>query len=169
MAKRRSYTEEEKRSAVAAHVVHGTLTGASKQSGIPYQTIQRWKTDHSTWWEKIAAEIWEQEGEKIRSRYGQIVDLGSIALIDRIEHGDTRVNTKGELYRIPVSGKDMTIMVGTFQDKLNVMQGKPTSISAVAGQSITEKLESLKQTALKQQDELKQEAIDRGDVVNLRS
>ena len=168
MAKRRSYTEEEKRSAIAAYVVHGTLTGASKQSGIPYQTIQRWKKDHPTWWEKIAAEIWEQEGEKIRSRYGQIVDLGSIALIDRIENGDTRVNTKGELYGIPVSGKDMTIMVGTFQDKLNVMQGKPTSISAVAGQSISDKLEVLKQAALKQQEELRQKAVDRGDVVNLK-
>ena len=62
----------------------------------------------------------------------------------------------------------MTIMVGTFQDKLNVMQGKPTSISAVAGQSISEKLESLKQAALKQQDKLKSKAIESGNVVNLR-
>ena len=77
MAKRRNYTEEEKRLAVATYVVHGTLTGAAKQCGIPYTTIQRWKKDNPAWWEKIAAEVWEQEGEKIRSRYGQIVDLGS--------------------------------------------------------------------------------------------
>jgi hypothetical protein len=108
------------------------------------------------------------EEEKIRSRYGQIGDLGSNALIDRIVNGDTRVNTKGELYRVPVSGRDMTIMVGTFQDKLNVMRGKPTSISATAGQSISDKMEALKQAALKQQKELKQEAVDRGDVVKLK-
>ncbi len=166
MAKR-SYTEEQKRLAIAAYVVHGTLTGASRQSGIPYTTIQRWKKDHPTWWEKIAAEIWEQEGEKIRSRYGQIVDLGTNAQIDRIVKGDTRVNSKGELFKVPVSLKDLTIAVGTMQDKLNISQGKPTSISAVAGQSIAEKLETLKQTALKHQDELRQEAVDRGDVVNL--
>ena len=167
MAKR-SYTEEQKRLAIAAYVVHGTLTGASKQSGIPYQTIQRWKKDHPTWWEKISAEVWEQEGEKIRSRYGKIVDLGTDAQIDRIVNGDTRVNTKGELFKVPVSLRDLTIAVGTMQDKLNISQGKPTSISAVAGQSISDKLETLKQTALKQQEELRQEAVDRGDVVNLK-
>ncbi len=168
MAKRRGYTEEQKRLAVAAYVVHGTLTGASKQCGIPYQTIQRWKKDHPTWWEKISAEVWEEEGEKIRSKYGKIVDLGTDAQIDRIVNGDTRVNTKGELFKVPVSLRDLTIAVGTMQDKLNISQGKPTSISAVAGQSISEKLESLKQAALKQQDKLKSKAIESGNVVNLR-
>ena len=168
MAKRRSYTEEEKRLAVAAYVVHGTLTGAAKQCGIPRQTIQSWKKDNPTWWEKIAAEVWEQEEEKIRSKYGQIVDLGTDALLDRIENGDTRVSSKGELYKVPVSGRDMTIMVGTFQDKLNVSRGKPTSISAVASQTISDKLEMLKQAALKQQKELRQEAIDSGDVVSIK-
>ena len=168
MAKRRSYTEEEKRLAVAAYVVCGTLKGAAKQCGIPRQTIQSWKKDKPTWWEKISAEVWEQEGEKIRSRYSKIVDLGTDAQIDRIVNGDTRVNTKGELFKVPVSLRDLTIAVGTMQDKLNISQGKPTSISAVAGQSIIDKLEVLKQAALKQQEELKQKAVDRGDVVNLK-
>ncbi len=169
MAKKRSYTEEEKRSAVAAYVVHGTFLGASKQCGIPYTTIQGWKKDKPAWWEKIAAEVWEQEEEKIRSKYGLIVDEGTDALLDRIRNGDTRVNNKGELYKVPVSGRDMTIMVGTFQDKLNVSRGRPTSISTTAsGQGIAEKMEAFKQAALKQQEELRQDAIDSGDVVSIK-
>ncbi len=169
MAKRRSYTEEEKRLAVAAYVVHGTFLGASKQCGMPYTTIQGWKKDKPAWWEKIAAEVWEQEEEKIRSKYGRVVDLGTDAQIDRIENGDTRVNSKGKLYKVPVSLRDLTIAVGTMQDKLNISRGKPTSISATAsGQSLAEKMEELGQAALRQQEARKQEAIASGDVVSIK-
>ena len=173
MGRKRSYTEEEKILAVVAYVVHRTLSGAAAQSGIPRQTIQSWKKDNPTWWEQVVAEAWEQEEERIRSRYGEIVDKGTAAQIDRIEHGDTRVNTKGELYKVPASLRDLTIAVGTMQDKLNISRGKPTSISGQAsGMGIGEKMEALKQDALKNQNEIREEtiqaAVDRGEVVKIK-
>ena len=125
----KTYTEEQKRLAVAAYVATGTVAGAGKICRIPRQTIQGWKKNNPTWWEKIAAEVWEQEEERIRAKYSQIVDKGTDGLLDRVLYGDTRVNSKGELYKVPVSGRDLVIIVGTCQDKLRISLGLPTSYS----------------------------------------
>ncbi len=101
----KTYTEEQKRLAVAAYVATGTLAGAAKVCKIPRQTIQGWKKNNPTWWEKIASEVRELEEDKIRAKYGQIVDRATDALLDRIENGDTRVNSKGEKYKVPVGAE----------------------------------------------------------------
>ncbi len=140
----RTYTEEQKRLAVAAYVATGTLAGAAKICKIPRQTIQGWRKTNPSWWERIASEVWASEEDKIRAKYSQIVDKATDALLDRIENGDTRVNAKGE-YKVPVAARDLMIIAGVSQDKLNLSLGKPTSISTRAElNSSVDKLAALK-------------------------
>ena len=57
------------------------------------------------------------------------------------------MNSKGEKYKVPVGARDLMIIAGISQDKLNVSLGKPTTISST--QSTTrDKLKELKKAAL---------------------
>ena len=145
----KTYAEAEKRAAIAAYVVCGTLEGASRATGTPRQTIQGWRKKNPSWWDRIAAEVWELHEDEIRAGYREIVVNGIREIKDRVENGDTRINANGEAYRVPVSGRDMVIIVGTCQDKLNLSQGKPISISARAEQiSTPDRLKELKQAGI---------------------
>ncbi len=131
-------------------------------------TIRDWKKKNSSWWDEIEAEIWDQEEDSLRAGIHAIIVEGLKQGLDRLKNGDERVTTKGEKIRVKMSGKDINILTGTMYDKLTRSLGKPTSISAMAsGDGIIEKMEALKQAALKQQDELRQEAIDSGDVASI--
>ena len=141
----KNYTELQKREAIAFFVTLGSMKGAAEASGIPRTTLIGWRKNNSGWWERVASEVRAQEEDKYRARYSQIVDEATSAILDRIRHGDTRANSKGELYRIPVSARDLIIVGGTAQDKLRVSLGLPTIISAKAEQNSTKnKLEDLK-------------------------
>ena len=158
MAKGRRYTEEEKRSAVAAYVICGTIMGAARATGFPRETIQSWKDRNSNWWDEIEAEIWDTHEDSLRAGIHEIIVEGLKQGFDRVQNGDERVTTKGEKIRVLMSGKDINIMTGTMYDKLNISRGRPTSISAAANQATAnEKLEALKKAA-------RQEAIEHGDI-----
>ncbi len=139
------YTEAEKRAAIAAYVVHGTFIGASKQCGIPYTTIRDWKNKNPTWWDRIEAEIWDQEEDNLRAGIHAIVVEGLQQGLDRLKNGDERVTSKGEKIRVKMSGRDINILAGTMYDKLCISLGKPVSIMARADlNSSTDKLAELK-------------------------
>ena len=141
----KSYSEMERRTAVAAYVIAGTYAGASKSTGIPYTTIQSWHDKNPSWWESVAAEVRDREEDRIQAGYRKAVDDGMAQIFDRIEHGDVKVNSRGERYRVPVSCRDLVVTVGVCQDKLNLSMGKPTSIDSTQRQVTTkDKLERLK-------------------------
>jgi len=145
----KAYAESDKRMAVAYYITgNRTFSEASRKSGIGESTIRSWKSASPSWWERVANEIWAQEEDKLRSRYSQIVDKGTIGLLDRIENGDTRVHPKtGELFKVPVSARDLMMVTGTSQDKLRISHGQPTSISGKAEVSTKDRLEELKNAA----------------------
>ena len=102
----KKYSEAEKREAVAAYVVSGTFKGAAKVTGTHWQTIQNWKMKNPAWWDKIVAEVWEQQEEKIRAGFSQIVQAGAKELLDRLKKGDIKIGANGKSYRVPLSDED---------------------------------------------------------------
>ena len=105
----KTYTEAEKRAAIAAYVVCGTIKGAAKATGIPRTTIRDWKKKNSSWWDEIEAEIWDQEEDSLRVGIHAIIVEGLKQGLDRLKNGDERVTTKGEKIRVKMSGKDINI------------------------------------------------------------
>ena len=123
MSKR--YSEAEKREAVAAYVVSGTFKGAAKVTGTHWQTIQSWKKKNPAWWDRIVAEVWEQQEEKIRVGFSQIVNAGAKGLLDRLKNGDIKIDANGKSYTVPLSDEDRmcTIRVLANVYPLKVVDG----------------------------------------------
>ncbi len=142
----KTYTEAEKRGAIAAYVVCGTLKGAAKVTGIPRRTIGGWKGNNPAWWDRIEAEIWDQEEDSLRAGIHAIVVEGLEQGLDRLKNGDERVTTKGEKIRVKMSGKDINILTGTMYDKLCISLGKPISILRSENTSAKDRLAELKKS-----------------------
>jgi hypothetical protein len=143
-----TYTEEQKRSAVAAYVVKGTLTGASEVTGIPWTTIQTWRARQSEWWQTIEAEVWELHGDELKASYLKTVNSAMEQMVDRVEKGDVSRDKEGNEIRTPVKALDLAKIAGICQDKLSLLQGRPTSISAKSsGNVVADKLEQLRRAA----------------------
>ena len=157
------YTEEQKRAAIAAFVVCGTLEGASRATKIPRQTIQTWKKKNSTWWDRIEADVWDQEEDSLRAGIHAIVVEGLQQGLDRLKNGDERVTSKGERIRVKMSGKDINILTGTMYDKLCISLGKPISILRSENTSAKDKLAELKKSGRAAIDETR----DKDNVVSI--
>jgi hypothetical protein len=107
------YTEEQKREAVKAVLLHGGFRPAGRVTGIHWETIAGWKHRDPEWWHRVASEVTlellqgltESSVHKALGLKEQILDL----MKDRLENGEHKFNVKtGELVRVPVSVSDMT-------------------------------------------------------------
>ena len=159
----KTYTEAEKRGAIATYVVCGTLKGAAKATGIPRRTIGGWKGNNPAWWDRIEAEIWDQEEDNLRAGIHAIVVEGLQQGLDRLQNGDERVTTRGEKIRVKMSGRDINLLTGTMYDKLCISLGKPISIVRSEKTSAKDRLAELKKLASAAGDGLS----DVGNVVNI--
>ena len=143
------FSEEEKVEAIAAYIAKGTYEGAADMLKINSSTIRSWRDNNPDWWDTKAQEILDFDREARMARFAEIVDGGTKEILDRIQNGDSRFDSKsGEIHKVPVSCRDLVIATGTALDKHRLLAGQPTSISgkAVSGDSI---LEALKQAASK--------------------
>ena len=148
MAAPRKYSEEQRRMAVIAYIVNGeTFTGASEQTGIPWETIRGSRDASPEWWERVSGEAWSRYDEQIKAKYGTVITEGVQQLIDRVQLGDKALNKDGIEIRVPLKALDLAKIVGICQDKLNITRGKPTSISAKAVDTASDKLAELRQAA----------------------
>lgn len=151
----RPYTEEERREAVVAYIMGGeTYAAAERISGIPWSTIRTWKDNMPDWWDRTMKEAWEAYDDQIKTKYGHIVEEGARQLMDTVKHGERIVdkagnpvlNDRGEEARLPLKAKELAVIVGICQDKLNIVRGKPTSISGKV-ETVTDKLAELREAA----------------------
>ena len=62
--KPRNYTEDEVRAALAAYVRTGSLRGAQKETGTPWETIRSWKEQPK--WKHLLTSLQHQHSEEIR-------------------------------------------------------------------------------------------------------
>ena len=122
------WPEGDKRKAVTAYVVTGSLAEASKMSGIPRKTISAWKSRHPTWWTTLCDEIWKSQEVELQAGYRKTVANSMAQIHDRIEHGD-HILRGTEMVRVPVKALDLAKIGGIAQDKLNLSLGKATSIT----------------------------------------
>jgi hypothetical protein len=137
------WDEADKRKAVAAYVLTRNVAKSARLCGIPRRTIQQWKDSHPDWWDRVAQEVWAEQEEHMQAGCKEVIDLAFTGLLDRLKNGDV-VMVQGEERRIPPKSLELAKVMGITMDKLSLLRGKPTSISARQEDTTRDRLEELK-------------------------
>ncbi len=121
------FPQEKKVEAAAIYAVTGSIQRTAELSGVPYDTVKGWRqTDE---FKALLREVWEENNEKIDAKFTEIIEKSLEQVLDRVENGDFRLNGKGELKRVPVSAKDLSLVQAINTDKRQLLRGLPTSRS----------------------------------------
>ena len=120
------YTDEDRRRVAIEYFVTGNMKQVAKRTGIPETTLSDWK--HSEWWEGLLGEVRTEKGEEFDANLTKLIDSSFEQAQDRVEKGDYRVNKEGELFRVPMGGRDLVIAGATVYDKQRLHRNEPTSI-----------------------------------------
>lgn len=123
------WTAKDKMKAVMSYLITASTWQAGELTGIPVSTIKLWRTE-SAWWPKALEYARSAKKEALVSKLGEIVDLSHKAVVDRLQHGDYKYDSKtGDQYRLPVSAKDAMLIADKAQDKGMVLRGEATNIT----------------------------------------
>lgn len=127
------YTPEEKVEAVMAYVLTGKASYASKflkkYGGpiIPERTIRNWR-QNALWWEDVYIECKKQKQEELDGSFTRAIHNMIEAVEDRISKGDKIYDRKtGDFVTVPMSGKDIAIVLSIIFEKRQLLRGDPTS------------------------------------------
>jgi len=126
----RIYSEDEKREAVALMFTLGTQEAVAKALDIPQRTVSDWT--RTEWWAEYHAQMVRAVKDESGAAFRRIVRKSSVALEDRLDHGDLILDRKGREVRKPISAKDLTVIMAIATDKDRVLRGEPTTISGKA-------------------------------------
>ncbi len=122
------HTRADRYKAAAALVATGNSKAASRESGIPASTIRHWSQNDDDFL-LMCQEIKTEFGEKIKYKLAEIIDESADETLDRIRNGDVIRDTKtGEFVRVPIKGRDLSIIGGVAFDKLRLAENQPTNI-----------------------------------------
>lgn len=122
--KGKRYSLMEKRAALTAYLITGSVTRASHETGVDNRRIHEWmKKD---WWEAWQDEILTQLGSKLTAKMRGVALKAYIQLEDRLDEGDIGIY-QDEVFRHPIKAKELAIIGGISSDKVRIAEGKATS------------------------------------------
>lgn len=142
------YTPEEKIEVVMCYFLTGTSRQAAKLAAsngikIPETTIRDWKT-RSMWWPEVYQECKKKKNEQLDISFSQFIDQGITQIMDRVSNGDTVITKDGDHVKKPISGKDLSWMVGIIFDKRQLLRGEATARTEKVSE--TDRLQKLEDT-----------------------
>jgi len=125
-----TYTDSEKRHAVALYLVVGVMSKVSETTGIPETTLSAWKRE-TEWWDEFSASLRNETTDKIRAQIDDVIEQSFREVKDRLEYGDYKVVDK-TVQRVPVSARDAGTLMAIMFDKRQIASNQPTSITTTA-------------------------------------
>jgi hypothetical protein len=128
------HSPDVKINAVTTFILTGSLLKAATFSGVPYALVRSWSSK-SDWWKQSIDKIRKQKNDELDARITITIDKTMNEISDRLENGDVVLRPTGELVRKPLSGKELTTMLGILYDKRALMRGDPTSRSVASNPS----------------------------------
>ena len=143
---RSQYTPAQKIQAATLYLYYGNMVMVARVTKIPEKRLSKWK-NHAVWWPDTLEKVKANIDDEIQAGYRKVLQDGIKKLHEKIIEGeDTVVQTITEtteapngdkqsvqtkvFEKKPIPSKDLNRIVGTIQDKLMLIQGKPTSISS---------------------------------------
>lgn len=111
--------------AATALIVKGSPIKASRYSGVPVGTIQKWKKQE--WFQEVLHIIRKQQNDELDAAQTAVIREASEVTIDRLRNGDWKQTRDGGTMRVPVSAVDATRVMAMTFDKRALGRGDPTS------------------------------------------
>lgn len=140
------FPEVKKVEAATTFAVTGSVVEVSRLTGIPEHTLRSWRKQE--WFQQILKEVWAENNELLNKKLTDSIQKAQDLLNDRLDNGDFKVLKDGEIVRVPISGKDLSLITAINFDKRQILRGEPTtrSESVSAGEKTLSKLEQLADT-----------------------
>jgi hypothetical protein len=127
---RNIYTLEDKFKAATAYMLEGTLRGAARVCGIPFETIRGWKKE--PWWTDLVVQVIEEHADEYKAANHKIIQLAQDVALTRLKEGDPYVTKSGEVRLKPVSLREAILSFAVTVDKQRLLLNQPTSLSGKA-------------------------------------
>lgn len=128
------YTAFQRIDAAKAYMETGSFKDAAALSTVPYATIVSWSRS-AEWWKVALKELREEKNDKLDGKITKVMDKVLTALEERLENGDSKLNKDGELVRVPISFRDLSIAgLAILFDKRALMRGQATSRTEIISQ-----------------------------------
>lgn len=123
------YTKEQKLEAVNLYLQVGTIADVSRILNIPNSTIINWK-ERGSWWNDIVQRYRQDKQIELDTKLTNSIHTVINEIADRLDNGDEKPNKYGELQRIPVSARDLSVILNTLYEKRALIRGEATSIKS---------------------------------------
>lgn len=141
------YPEAKMIEAATIYAATGSLTRTAELTKVNETTIRAWRKTEA--FQELLREIWAENNEKIDAKFTEIIEKSLDAVLDRLDHGDYHVTSRGELVRKPINAKELSLVQAINVDKRQLLRGLPTSRSEStesASEKTVNRLEKLAET-----------------------
>ena len=126
-----TFSQADKRRAVAAFMVSGRDQDAADEIGASHTTIHRMRKKE--WWKELEKEIAAQLSRSHVAKLHSVIQEANDELLDRLRNGDTQVLSNGKVVRFPVKARDASFAANLAYEKLRLVNNQPTSIKQDQG------------------------------------
>lgn len=136
------YPEEKRIEVATIFAVTGNKTTVETLTGVPKETVARWVRED--WFQALLEAIRAENDHIIDAKQTEIINDALDQIGDRVKNGDFKVTRDGDLVRVPMTGKDLSLVEAINLDKRQLLRGKPTSrTETVNNQTVEAKLQTL--------------------------
>lgn len=118
------WSETQRMEAVGIFALTGSLVGCSTATGIPIDTIKKWR--YSQWFRDALLQVRDQDYLETDAKLSKIVSKSLSLVEDRLENGNFQYDQKtGTTVRIPVNIKDAIKVTADLIDRREKLRSKP--------------------------------------------
>lgn len=141
------WREDQKIEAVAQYLLLGKMTEVSRVTGIPRETLYKWKA--TDFWTNTEADIRKQTSQELQGKLGKIVEKSLKVVEDRLDRGDFVYDPKsGSIKRIGVRASVANQITKDAIDR-KILLEKLSNKGSNSEEAVAVRLASLKEEFLK--------------------
>lgn len=139
--KRRRYGPGEIDQALTALALTGSSDTASTQLGIPSSTLREWRIEHAERYADIQKRLIPQIEQATIGLYRNLAVAAAQAAQDAVELAKQQIAT-GDVKDSSATAKNLATTAAIATDKLQIMEGRPTTIIEHRSADIMQELEA---------------------------
>lgn len=144
--KNQHYSPKQRLEVVTAYLMLGKVSLVAAATGIPEETIHRWKAQD--WFKTMVADVRSQSNVEVSGRLRMVIEKSVNVINDRLEHGDFQYDSKrGTFVRKPVGAKTAGDILAKAIDK-QVLLDKIESEPTADGSKIEDRLKAIQEKLL---------------------
>jgi len=157
-----TYSVDDRLNVAMLYVTEGNMKKVEKMTSIPYMTLTGWKS--ANWWPHALQFCHKRKDKELELRFSRVIHDAVSEIHDRVLNGDWKIDKEGTKKRQPMSGRDLSIVMGVIHDKRQLLRGNATSLIAHQDSHL-DKLKVLEQKFQEFSHQLKAKTIE-GEVIS---